>query len=545
MNLSDQALLEMNALCNALVDGTLDSKQRVRLEQMLATSDEARRFYVRAMALSASLHDYASEMQSEAAESGTGLQPVAGAGGEHHPSNRPAGWWSVGSLAAAAAIMLAFWLGGWLKRDAGGESVTNEKDGDEWVAQISGGANCQWIGTPLQPGDNLHRGQRLELASGIAEITFDSGAEITLEGPAALDVDSEWEAALARGTMKASVPAEAIGFHVANPAVDVVDPDTEFSMVAEERGTTEVFVIKGAIEIQSRETAKRTQPALVLRANQARRFVGGAASEVRDREEKIARFKRKLSLDRFVRPARYIHWSFDEADGTDFRGAALGGGDGEFLAKLHTDSGTNSTNVHGAGRFGGGLQLDGACFASASLPGLTTRSARTAAFWVRIPENAAPAKAGAMLAWPFGGSGLFVEIAWNGSPEQGALGALRTRVGRGNVVGTTPLRDGRWHHLALVFSPARKQGGMQIRQYLDGRLEGASAKRAGKRAKALVADPAITDTLWIGRDLKGTRFHGEIDELFLADRALVPQEIRPLMLRNQPALPEALAVNSR
>jgi hypothetical protein len=541
MNLSDPDLLEMNALCNALVDGTLDSRERVRLEQILATSDEARRFYIRAMALSASLHDYASEMQSEAMDapiSGPHLESATDAG-----SSQDGSPWALGSLAAAAAIVLAFWLGGWLKRDAAGKSATTEKENDEWVAQLSGGANCQWIGRPLQPGDNLHRGQRLELASGIAEITFDSGAQVTLEGPAALDLDSEWEAALDRGTMKASVPAEAIGFHVANPAVDVVDPDTEFSMVAEERGTTEIFVIKGAIEIQSPETTKRVQPGLVLHANQARRFASGGTSEVRDPEQKFARFKRKLALDRFVRPARYVHWSFDEADGTDFQGAALGAGTGEFPAKLHIDSDTDSATVHSAGRFGGALKLDGATFAGASVPNLSTRIARTAALWVRVSENAPPTNAGAILAWALRNPEQFVEIAWNGNPDQGALGALRTSAGRRQMVGSSPLRDGRWHHLAVVFTPARKQDGMQIRQYVDGRLEGAFAKRAGKRIgrKAVVAESAPTDMLWMGRDSKGDRFHGEIDELFLADRALVPQEIRQLMLRNQPALPETLA----
>jgi hypothetical protein len=366
---------------------------------------------------------------------------------------------------------------------------------------------------------------------------------VTLEGPAALDIDSEWEAALERGTMKASVPAEAIGFHVANPAVDVVDPDTEFSMVAEERGTTEVFVIKGAIEIQSRETGQRTQPGLVLRANQARRFARNGASEVRDREQKLARFSRKVSLDRFVRPARYVHWSFDETGETDFRGTALGAGTGEFLAKLHVTSGAEPVSLHSTGRFGGAVQLDGSYFASVSVPALSMRTARTIALWARVPENASPSNAGAMLTWPFGGPGHFVEIAWNGSPEHGALGALCSNAGRNRVIGTTPLRDGRWHHLAIVFNPARKPDGMQIRQYVDGRLEGASAKRAGKRAKTLVADASTPDTLWIGRDSKGARFHGEIDELFLADRALAPQEIRQLMLRNQPALPETLAAN--
>jgi len=52
------------------------------------------------------------------------------------------------------------------------------------------------------------------------------------------------------------------------------------------------------------------------------------------------------------------------------------------------------------------------------------------------------------------------------------------------------------------------------------------------------------DTLWIGRavdDASGARFRGTLDELFIADSALTPQEIRHLMRENKPAPPEMLA----
>ena len=77
MNLPDDELLELNALCNALIDDAITDTERARLEKMLAASDEARRFYVRAMALSASLFDYAGEMQSDAPD----LTPQAGRDG--------------------------------------------------------------------------------------------------------------------------------------------------------------------------------------------------------------------------------------------------------------------------------------------------------------------------------------------------------------------------------------------------------------------------------------------------------------------------------
>src|SRR5271166_1147012 len=68
MSLSDREILELNELCNALADGTITASQKDLLASRLAASEEARRFYIRVMGLCASLHYYASEMQSEAAD---------------------------------------------------------------------------------------------------------------------------------------------------------------------------------------------------------------------------------------------------------------------------------------------------------------------------------------------------------------------------------------------------------------------------------------------------------------------------------------------
>src|SRR5690606_33698780 len=100
----------------------------------------------------------------------------------------------------------------------------------------------------LAAGSYLPSGQALELAAGFAEVIFDSGAEIVLEGPARVDVGSAWEATLAHGSLRANVPEQAIGFLVRNSAVDVVDLGTEFSMVANEKGMTEVVVLRGEVE---------------------------------------------------------------------------------------------------------------------------------------------------------------------------------------------------------------------------------------------------------------------------------------------------------
>lgn len=535
MNFSDQDRLELNDLCNALADGFISDTQRTRLEHWLTTSEEARRFYVRAMALSASLMDYAGEMQSEAPDA-----PV-----EEARIVRPAAfWWTFGSLAAAAAIALAFWLGGAEQRKNADEIASITQENDESIAQLSGAKECRWSGARLQPGQELHGGQRIELASGIAEITFDCGAQVTLEGPATFELHSAWEAVLHRGTLKASVPPEAIGFRVSNASVNVVDLGTEFSMVADENGATEVFVLKGAVEAAARDSSGNEGRPVVLHEKQARRFARAGASDVHDREAKLAKFMRKVALERSTLAAHYVHWSFDETTG-NLAAASVPGSD----ARIEATTDGALAAAHTVGYRQGGLRLSSQVFAKIAVPGIHQRTARTVAFWVNAPTESPLPDAGAILAWSVNGTGRGIEIGWNRNPTHGPLGALRTEAGRGSVVGSTSLRDGRWHHVAVVFSPKPKsENAMQVRQYVDGRLESQSNRHFAKRGKAAKGSDALASTadefLWIGRGLGGKadeQFRGDLDELFLADAALTPQEIRHLLRENKPATPEMLA----
>ncbi len=564
MNLPDNELLELNALCNALIDGAMTDDERVRLEKMLAASDDARRFYVRAMTLSASLFDYAGEMQSDAPDVAPASRlresdrhpclssPATSAGRD---ARRTSAAWKaaprIAALATAACVVLALWFGFAAKRDPANETASAEQEGsDDSVARLSGAKDCRWAGAEWPPGAELRRGQRIELQSGFAEITFDCGAQVTLEGPASLDLSSAWDAVLRRGTLKANVPHEAIGFRISNPSVEVTDLGTEFSMVADEGGATEVFVLKGEVEAAPRDAAGHAGESVVLRETQSRRFAVAGGSEVRDRDAKLARFMRKIALDRFTRPANYVHWSFDEEAGPALA-QTIGLAQDGFTAQLEPAGDALSAGTRTDGRWARALNLDGKVFAKAPFPGIGKRGPRTVAFWINVPADAPLPDAGAMLAWPLGPAGRGLEIGWNRNPLDGALGTLRTSAARVSLTGTMPLRDGRWHHLAVVFSPKQKaDAAPQIRQYVDGRLDGLAIRRNGKRARALAEDavPAGSseEALWIGRGLGGREsaehFRGAMDELFVADRVLTPPEIRHLMTHNKPATPETLAV---
>ena len=84
------------------------------------------------------------------------------------------------------------------------------------IAVISAEADALWNadgeqrfgkGTALEPG-------RLSLIEGLAQIDFFSGASITLEGPAEIELKSRKLAILHRGRVRADVPPAARGFEI-------------------------------------------------------------------------------------------------------------------------------------------------------------------------------------------------------------------------------------------------------------------------------------------------------------------------------------------
>ena len=512
MNLTDPEILELTVLCNALADGTLTEVQRTRLAEKLAASEEARRFYVRFAGLSASLCQYASEMQAEAPDAAPRLW------------RRPAFWWSVGPLAAAAAAVALFMLPYYSTRETAVAAV--ELETQDYVAQVTGLKDCVWTGaaTTLALGDPVERGRRLELSQGVVELTFDCGAQVTLEGPATLVLNSAWDATLPQGTLSAVVPTEAIGFRVSNPDVDVVDLGTEFSVVAQPGSATEVYVHKGKVQAIARGGEGPDQPALVLTADQSRQFGRTGSAEIRHAKPKFKELARQARKER----------ALGKLEPVLAKPSAPGLATAPVVAPAPAPA-------PAAKRFANAMKFDGHFEKQVAAHGLTHNAPHTVAFWVRVPSAAPLSGAGAMAAWSSGGvkgRGTPVHIAWNTDPAAGALGALRTEFGHAAAVGTTALRDGHWHHVAVVFVP-HGHGKMHVKQYVDGRLEGSTMpslpalpKHPREKAKA----PA-SDVVWLGHRLgSAEHFHGELDEFSVTDRALAPQQIKTLLNGGQPDL---------
>ncbi len=529
MNLTDQELLELNELCSAVVDQRLTDAQRERLSAWLLSSEDARAYYVRALGQSASLHTYASEIHAE-------VSPA-------RQVTTTRWFWLGGSLAAAAMLALMFFVG----RSNQAAPANTDGRAPAQVARISAAKNAEWRGTKFSPGTQLAKGQAIELLAGFAEITFDSGARVILEGPASLTVNSAWASTLRGGTLKAIVPPQAIGFRVSNPSVEIVDLGTEFTMVAGTDGSTEVFVLKGEVEAAPR-FSHAEQDVMLIRENESRRFAKNSVGDVADRDSKFARFSQPLPLERFAPDYRYAHWSFDDASQMDARIVSTVAGESNLPTTIATPDNLSATITKG--RWNGAFNLNGAHYARTTFPGLSGPAPHTVAFWVRVPPNAPLSDAYSIIGWRSSLPKLAyrpVHIGWNRNPSEGALGAIRTDFGGGCAIGSSSLRDGKWHHIAIVFSPGADNEPVQVKQYVDGFLESSGIIPGRTRGPAGAPDATLDDSLWIGSRIGTTgprqeRFRGEIDELFIADGALEPQEIVQLFQENRPvAVPAAFA----
>jgi MSHA biogenesis protein MshQ len=119
------------------------------------------------------------------------------------------------------------------------------------------------------------------------------------------------------------------------------------------------------------------------------------------------------------------------------------------------------------------------------------------------------------------GGGIYFEIRTNrwGGSEIIHVEAGNTDQGQANLL------DGRWHHLAASFDQSKKR----LKLYIDGSL----IDETSFSGRAALND--VDDRLYIGGQGNSTNsFNGEMDEVFIGDRALTQSEVRRLKEQTRP-----------
>jgi hypothetical protein len=447
---------------------------------------------------------------------------------------RPFPWWQpVWKLAAAAAVLLllgSLILAPRLRSRPEASAMVMRTE----AVSLSPGQPALAIGQQLPA-------QRLQLDSGLLELRFTSGATVILEGPADFEVVGAMRCVLHCGAVVARVPEQARGFTVDGPRGRLVDLGTEFGVRVGKSGDTEVHVLKGRVEA----FPTNQQNAIELTENQALRLTGETNLNL------------PADATAFVTdmppgakgPIGYVHWAFDEGRGN------LVGETGQGLLNQPAAGHLLSFEKQGAGptwvpgQFGNGLSLNGAGdYVECEFAGIGGGQPRTVAFWVKVPKDFDLMQSDAIINWGTDARhGAVWRLSVNNAPETnnvwgGPIGRLRVGVHGGYVVGTTDLRDDRWHHCAVVmYGGKRPKMDSHVLIFVDGQLEPAARKKVFEISTDI--RDATAHNIWIGRNLSyreagqqvpgGPFFRGCVDEVFVFNAALTQEQIVSLMKFNR------------
>jgi hypothetical protein len=253
---------ELIALCHAVVEDRLTEAERARLEELVLSDPEACQAYVE------NLHQHACLTWS-AGHLDTSAEPVREAScelaadparseGVSLAADRRMPRWLATLLSSAAALLVGLWSG-W--------AMTGSVN--TWsVATLTRCKACTWSGgtLPIESGARLVRGT-MRLASGIAQVRFDSGALATVEGPAVLEIVSSRRCVVHAGRVMAEV-ATRTTFFVESRRVSVRGSDTTFGVNVESADVTEVQAFR--LPVTALLASGRTlevEPGTVLRIN--------------------------------------------------------------------------------------------------------------------------------------------------------------------------------------------------------------------------------------------------------------------------------------
>jgi hypothetical protein len=283
------ALPELAQLLGQLADEQLSPAGQARLQELLRDDPAARTYYLDYMELHARLQW---KQLSEEGSGGTVQGPIIIDTGPtiHYPlftTQSPLGGWLF-SYAAATVIMCVAILGAWaykvsLSRAEVAKVVPRPasqraEPEAEPVGRITGKVECRWANPQDAPPAAVPLGRRYELASGLLEISYQSGAKVILQGPCSYEVDSSAGGFLSHGKLTARVETKGEGgsgkaeeaedpnseirnpkspfllppspFVVRTPTAVITDLGTEFGVEVSKQGTTTSHVFQGTVRVR-------------------------------------------------------------------------------------------------------------------------------------------------------------------------------------------------------------------------------------------------------------------------------------------------------
>ncbi|MFC4992631.1 LamG-like jellyroll fold domain-containing protein [Rubritalea tangerina] len=347
----------------------------------------------------------------------------------------------------------------------------------------------------------MEPGSKLEIHQGSAEITFSSGVKAIVQAPAKLTLDQQLHVELESGIAWFQVPPEAVGFTVTSSQIKVVDLGTQFGVLAQPNTMHEVHVFKGKVKAQCLYGNKQTT---TLTDGHAKRT--NVTGNLLDTPLNHHAF-----LDSLPDGLTYLRWQLDGSPTPATEGNISRS---QTITSKITGKTKKIMSPHGSATHfspNGGHMLT-------NWPGIGADRPRTISAWIKIPPHT-PKHDNAIAEW-----GITTPNAdttkWrvNINPASNKRGALRTEFGQGYVIGTTDLRDGKWHHITSVYDGSGYGSRDTIKLYVNGKPEPISQAKPNIIRTNLSS--AHSTTCRVGKN-----FHGAIKDLYIFSGVLPPEAI--------------------
>lgn len=305
---------ELRQLLGSICNETINSDQVVRLNELLRESPAARQSYADYLEVQMSLVQsvrrelpFTCEETSELAETITANEVRGQATeivtAEQSGSGLKSYRKSLHHLMAAAALLAVSTAGLWWVSRSTSDKDQNlvAQQEDERLTDKSLRNDLQATASAAEPlfvaqvsnltgdvlwGDRstdrefllrLRRGDRLDIAAGLVQLDYYSGAKIVLRGPCLFVPTSENSGRLERGHLTGEVSEG--DFLLTTPTAKVIDLGTAFGVSVDDVTRTDVCVFDGEVQVISDQQGEGSSKSLLLEEGMAARVHRGQGIE--------------------------------------------------------------------------------------------------------------------------------------------------------------------------------------------------------------------------------------------------------------------------
>lgn len=494
----------LETLIQDVLDGEASEEQRAELEREMAQNPDSRRIYLEHIYLGMALEFAQAELYPASAKNVIPMEQVIER--QKRQTLRIATYVAV----AVALIGLAAMVHVILPQPP--------------LARFNTAPATQFTLTHSMPdgkrppeGRALAADSRVSLTSGMLELEFASGVKGIVRAPADFVLRGESLIDLHSGTAWFEITRDTAGFQVKTRDFLLTDLGTEFGIVSKADNPDEVHVFSGHVSVTNHHGSGSTTDVTTGQARAAQETGDWA-----DVDFHSDHFFEKLPSENLL--PKHRHWDF-ETNGT-----------GE-LALHPAMAGEGPARVDG--RVGKAVSFDavGDGLVSEWL-GIGGNRPRTVAFWLKLPVDT-PHYDETLVSWGRRSSSQSSNGEWSVRATnydwQDPMAVrknwtdktrLQLYLGNGWAIGTTELKRGVWHHIAVTY-------GHGTDLYVDGRLDPSRFRSLpGDSGKAIDTNIRSSDSapLSIGqsRSIPSNSCDAVIDELYIFETELSRDSIRIL-----------------